>query len=66
MRIEESTKQEAQRSMQKLMHKLQRAKVKAKSLLLNEKIISEAKSVLQLHLPIEIPLHFSFITADRR
>jgi nucleotide-binding universal stress UspA family protein len=48
MKIEEATKQDAQRSMEKLMRKLQQAKVKAKSLLLKglayEQIVKTAKS----------------------
>jgi nucleotide-binding universal stress UspA family protein len=48
MKIEEASKQEAQRSMQKLMRKLQQAKVNAKSLLLNgtahDQIVKAAKS----------------------
>jgi nucleotide-binding universal stress UspA family protein len=48
MKIEEATKREAQRSMAKLMRKLQQAKVNAKSLLLNgivhEQILKAAKN----------------------
>ena len=48
MKMEESAKQNAQRSMQKLMRKLQQAKLNAKSLLLNgtahEQIVNAAKT----------------------
>ena len=48
MKMEESAKQDAQRSMQKLMRKLQQAKLNAKSLLLNgtahEQIVKAAKN----------------------
>ena len=48
LKMEETTKQEAQRSMQKLMGKLQQAKVKAKSLLLkgpvDDQIVKAAKN----------------------
>ena len=48
MKIEEAAEQDAQRSMQKLMRKLQQARVKAKSLLLKglayEQIVKTARS----------------------
>ena len=49
MKMEESAKQDAQRSMQKLMRKLKQARVNAKSLLLkglaaHEQIVKAAKS----------------------
>ena len=48
MKIEEAAEQDAQRSMQKLMGKLQQARVKAKSLLLKglayEQIVKTARS----------------------
>jgi len=48
MKIEEAAEQQAQRSMQKLLRKLQQARVKAKSLLLKgiayEQIVKAAKS----------------------
>ena len=48
MKIEDAAKQDAERSMQKLMRKLQQAKVKAKSLLLKgssyDQIVKAAKN----------------------
>ncbi len=48
MRLEESTKKDAQSSMKKLMQRLERSKVKAKSLLVkgnaHEQIVKTAKS----------------------
>jgi universal stress protein A len=48
IKMEETAKQEAQRSMEKLMRKLQQAKVNAKSLLLNgtahDQIVKAAKN----------------------
>lgn len=48
MRLEESTKKDAQTSMQKLMQRLERSKIKAKSFLLkgtaHEQIVKTAKS----------------------